>query len=323
MIRAIAIWLALLCALGCKAPTHYGGPVPFPAPGDAGTVLTSNGPGLTPGWQVSQGGGSSIPPGPDLKGDGGTVIGIQTVPVATTTPLQSYVPVFDTSVSEYSIRQLTQDDIAAGFSISSFTGGSTVELGATVTNPVFTASYSHTPNSAQITNSDSVDSPLTLSSPFTSGTIVGSFSHSSVATVTVTLTAVSTSTKTANSNIVFLGRTFSGVGTAGATGATASGTTAVLAGATGTLAGTSPDGGLFSSIVGQTFGSFSPSSQKIYVLTPHTSTAHVFHDQNGFGFPMNSPTTFSFTNVNSATISMDLYESTNSLSTTFSLTVIS
>jgi hypothetical protein len=241
-------------------------------------------------------------------------------PVATTAPANNS-NVYAWASTQWSPRQLTQDDILAGFSITSFTGGSTVEVGATVTNPTFTAAYSSTPASASITNTDGIDSPLTLSTPFTSGTVVGSFSHSSVATVTFTLTAISTSTKSASSSILFLARTFSGLATAGATSATASGTSAVLVGATGTLTGTTGFGGLFASIVGQSFGPFNPTAQKIDILTPHTSSVHTFKDQNGFGFPMNSPTTFTFTNANAATISMDLYESTNLLSTTFTITV--
>lgn len=257
-----------------------------------------------------------------------TMQGIQTVPVAATPPVQSAVPVYDTiadgyGANQYDIRQLTQDDILAGFAITSFTGGSTVEVGATVTNPTFNATYSSLPVSAKITNTDGIDSPLVLTTPFTSGTVVGAFSHNAVATVVFTLTAVQATTKTATSNIVFLARTFSGIGGAGATSATASGTTALLVGASGTLAGAAPDGGLFASIVGQSFGSFSPTAQKIYVLTPHTVSAHVFHDQNGFLFSMLAPTTFSFTNQNGAVISMDLYESTNLLSTPFTLTCVS
>ena len=78
--------------------------------------------------------------GPGTGSVPATMQGIQTVPVAATPPVQSAVPVYDTIAAEYDIRQLTQDDITAGFSIASFTGGSTVEVGATVTNPAFTAS---------------------------------------------------------------------------------------------------------------------------------------------------------------------------------------
>jgi hypothetical protein len=257
--------------------------------------------------------GDSLPPSPPFSGN---ATELQGVPIATTTPIQSAVPVFDGT--SYSIRPLTLDDILPGFSIESFSGGSTVEVGATVTNPAFTASYSATPASATITNTDGTDSPLVLSTPFTSGTVVGTFHKTAPASVTFTLTAVGASTKTASQSINFFERVFAGAGTAGATSATASGSSAVLVAASGTLASE----GLFSGIVGDTFGPVSPSSQKVYVLTPHTSSPHTFRDQNGFAFAMNAPTTFSFTNQNGAVLSMDLYESTNVLSSPFTLTVL-
>lgn len=225
--------------------------------------------------------------------------------------VQSEVIVWDGGVGgSYSIRQLTQDDIAAGFSITGFSGGSTVEIGASVVNPAFAASYSSLPASAQITNTDGIDSPLALVSPFTAGTVVGTFTHGAQATVGFTLTAVGSTTKTAGQNVNFFPRSFGGVATAGATSATASGVTAVLNGGAGTLA----NAGLAGSVVGQTFGPFAPSSQKIDVLVPHTASPHTWKDPaTGFAFAMNAPTTFAFTNAQGAVVSMDLYESTNIL----------
>jgi hypothetical protein len=133
------------------------------------------------------------------------------------------------------------------------------------------------------------------------------------------LTAIAATTKTATQSITFLARSFGGIGGAGAVSATASGSTAVLDSSLGTLS----DEGLHSSDVGQSYGPFSPTVQKIYLLLPHTATPHTFKDQSGFQFPMNAPTTFSFTNQNSAVLSYDLYESTNSLSTPFTITVVS
>lgn len=225
---------------------------------------------------------------------------------------ESDVIVWDTSGTPgWRIRQLTADDIAAGFSIESFTGGETVEVGATVTNPTFAASYSSLPTSAAITNTDGTDSPLTLTTPFTAGTVTGAFTHAAVAVVTFTLTAVQGgNTKTASQTLNFYSRAFAGIGTAGASSATASGTSAVLNGGDGTL----PNAGLSASIVGETFGPFAPSTQKLYVLCPHTGSPHTWKDPaTGFAFAMNAPTTFSFTNVEGAALSYDLYESTNLL----------
>lgn len=244
------------------------------------------------------------------------VIGLQTYALANTIPVSKAVPIYDTTNVHYDIRQLTMDDIAAGFAITGFTGGSTVEIGVTVTNPAFTASYNTTPTSANITNTDAVDSPLTLITPFTSGTVVGSFHHTTQTSVTFTLTAVGTSTQTANSFIVYDPRSFGGVGTAGATATvTASGNNAVLS-----TGDTINNLGLFSSDTGQTFGPFSPSGQVIYLLL--TGGSHTFKDANtGFAFPMNSPTSVTFTNQHSAMVSMYLYQSENVLSATYSILV--
>lgn len=228
------------------------------------------------------------------------------------------VIVWDEAGLDYVIRQLTADDILPGFSIASFAGGATVEVGATVNNPAFTASYSSLPTSAQITNTEGLDSPLALVTPFTAGVVVGAFTHAAAATVTFTLSALKGVTKTATQALNFFPRTFGGVGAAGAATATAAGTTAVLNGGLGVLASE----GLFNGIVGQVFGPFAPAGQKIYLLTPHTGSPHTFKDQNGFAFAMNAPTTFAFTNAQGAVVSMDLYESTNVLGTSFSVTVV-
>lgn len=235
----------------------------------------------------------------------------------TGTEAASLVPV-GTSSSTAVLRQLTQDDILPGFTISSFTGGSTVEVGATVTNPSFTAAYSSTPASASITNTDGIDSPHALTTPFTSGTITGTFTKTTVTSTTFTLSAVNGVTKTATSAISWLPRTFGGVGAASATSSvSASGTTAVLSNGA-VLASL----GLSASQVGSTFGPFSPSGQKIYLLL--IGSTHTFKDAStGFAFVFNTPTAVSFVNINGTTIAMYLYESTNTLTGSFSIQVVS
>ena len=79
--------------------------------------------------------------------------------------------------------------LATGFSITSFTGAQAGELGQTFTNPSFAASYTSGATAATITNTDSVDSPHTLTTPFTAGTLTGSFHHSTTTTTTFTLNA--------------------------------------------------------------------------------------------------------------------------------------
>jgi hypothetical protein len=301
---------------GPTGPTGPQGPT-GPSGGPTGSSGSTGPTGPTgPKGDPGIPGGPTGPTGP--AGTGSDAHSIWTVPITSdTSPVQSAVPVFDVASGAYTLRQLTQDDILPGFAINSFSGGSTVEVGATVTNPAFTASYNSLPVSASISNTDGIDSPLTLVSPFTAGTVVGSFTHATSTSVVFTLTATKTVTHTATQNINFFPRTFGGIGTAGASSATASGNNAVLNAGDGTLGSE----GLFASIIGQSFGSFSPSTQKIYVLTPHTATPHTFMDQNGFVFSMLAPTTFSFTNQLGVALSMDLYESTNLLSSPFTLTV--
>ena len=176
-------------------------------------------------------------------------------------------------------------------------------------------------SSANITNTQGIDSPLNLTTPFTSGTVTGSFTQTTQASTTFTLSATSTAsvTRTATQAINWEPLTYGGVGTAGATGATASGSNAVLAGATGTLANV----GLGDTYVGQTFGPYSPSAQKIYLLIQGGS--HTFKDAiSGFAMPFDTPTYLgSFTNQHGATVPLYLYESTNTLSATYQPEVFS
>jgi hypothetical protein len=203
------------------------------------------------------------------------------------------------------------------FSITSFTGGEAVEIGATVTDPTFDATYSSLPTSAEITNTDGAGSPLVLLTPFTSGTVPASFVRDVEATVTFTLTAVGSSTQTATQAITWEPRMFAGVGGAGATGATASGNNANLVGASGTLA----NAGLSDNPVGQTYD-VSPAAQKVYLLL--TGGSHTFRDTlTGFPFAMNAPTPIAFVNQNGQSVAMYLYESTNILTSIFDILVVS
>jgi hypothetical protein len=296
---------------GPIGPTGPTGPSGVGPTGPAGPVGSRGATG-----PAGPAGGPTGPTGPAGSG-GGNATQFQSVPIAATAVGQSFVYVYDTVNSRFDLRQLTQDDIGPGFAISGFSGGTTNEVGASVVHPAFTASYTSSPTSASITNSDGIDSPLALVAPYTNGTIIGTFSHATPTVVTVTLSAYNGSLTRVTANVInFFDRSFGGVGTAGATGATASGGNATLVGAAGAL----NNAGLFASPVGQAFGPYSPSSTKIYILVPHTSTPHTFHDQSGFGFAFNAPTTFSFTNQNGIVISMDLYESTNLLSTAFTIT---
>lgn len=245
-----------------------------------------------------------------------TVRKIQSRPVATTAPVNSAVLVWDDTI--YDVRQLTMDDILPGFAITGFTGGFVVEIGATVTNPTFASSYSSAPLSAQITNDYPVDTPLVLASPFTSGTVTGSLVKNSQATVTFTLTAVSGTTKTATQQGNWSPLVFGGVGAAGATGSVTAGVnTAVLS--TGAVLASLE---LSNNQVGQTFGPFTPSAQKVYLLL--IGSGHTFKDPaTNTTFAFNAGTAVSFVNQNGQTVAMVLYESTNTLTGSFSVQVVS
>lgn len=195
--------------------------------------------------------------------------------------------------------------LATSFGISSFTGGRSVEVGAAVVNPVFGASYTATPDSANITNTENIDSPLTLTTPFTTGTVVGTFVHTTPVTTTFTLHATKGTTLTATQAITWAYSIFGGVGTAGATSSvTASGTTAVLS--TSDVLARAQIG---AETVGETFGPYTTSGQVIYLLL--TGSAHTFTDANT-GFPMafNAPITVAFVNANGASVTMYLYQTT-------------
>ena len=202
--------------------------------------------------------------------------------------------------------------------IGSFTGcGGSVELGAVITNPTCVATYTGgTPTSAVITNSEGVDSPLTLTNPYTSGTIVGSFVHATVATATITLTM--NGSQTATQTYTWKPAIFGGVGASGVSSTvTANGTTAVLSNGAALARAQ-----LGAETVGQVLGPYAATGQNVYLLL--TGGTHTFID-NGTGLPFafSAPVTVNFVNANGATVTMYLYASTNPLYGTFNIKVAS
>jgi hypothetical protein len=301
-------------------------PVSGIAPTD-GYVLTWNGSVWLP---LPTAGGVAF--SNDLSGSdtAQTVKGLYNNPLSSTAPVQSAVPVWDTGVLEYDIRKLTLDDLGPAFAITAFyeTGGiSVVEVGVTVTNPSFTASYSSSPGSANITNSYNIDSPLNLISPYTSGTVVGAFTAggSAVTYVSFTLQAIAATTQYDYTYIYWEIRDYGGVGAAGATSSVTSSVYPATATATLSTGDVLSDQGLFYGPegIGTLYGPFSPSAQKIYLLLQGGS--HTFKDANtGFGFAFNAPTTVTFTNQYGVSgITMYLYESQFLLSATFTIEVAS
>jgi hypothetical protein len=206
--------------------------------------------------------------------------------------------------------QIFNGGSGGSFAILSFTGiAASLELGAMLVNPTWAATYSELPASANITNTDGIDSPLVLTTPFASGAITGTFTKTTAASTTFTLSATQGSTQTAMQVVNWNPRIFSGTGTSGgATGATASGTSAVLVGDTGTL----PSAGLGAETVGQTFVFTGLTGEYIYLIL--TGGSHTFVDANtGFPFAMNAPVSITFTNVNGVNVNMFIYQCPNGL----------
>lgn len=205
------------------------------------------------------------------------------------------------------------------FAILSFTGiAASLELGAALVNPTWAATYSELPASANIANTDGINSPLALTTPFASGAIAGTFTHSTAASTTFTLAATQGGTQTAMQVVNWNPRIFGGVGAPGASNAvTAAGTTAVLSTAD-VLASVQ----LGAEAVGQSFGPYTVADQCIYLLL--TGGSHTFIDAGtGFPFAFNAPLAVTFVNAQGATVPMYLYQSTNPLFGTYTPKVAS
>jgi hypothetical protein len=252
-----------------------------------------------------------------------TVGKIQNEPVATTPPTITggqYGSVLIWNGSQYAVRNLTQDDIAPGFTINSFGASQVVEVGAQIVAPVLTASYNATPASATVTNTDGFNSPYTLANPYTStGSAYSTttFQHNTVNAVTsftLSATSVNGVVKTAGASFEWEARMFIGTGAAGSA-ATATAT----AGNTATLGNGSvlANQGLFSTAQGQVFP-VTASGNKIYLLITglYTSFTDLVANQP---FAFNAGQSLTFINQQGAHVSMYLYESTNTLTASFQI----
>lgn len=86
-------------------------------------------------------------------------------------------------------RGLSLDDLSPAFN-ASLSGGGTLEVGQSVVNPAFTASYAGGPATAATITDNDGNPALTLSSPFTAGTMPNTYSKTANnASVTFTLSA--------------------------------------------------------------------------------------------------------------------------------------
>ena len=149
-------------------------------------------------------------------GGGGDATSIQTTPVIGPATTIGDTLVFDGY--QYQVRQLTADDILPSFAISSFGCGTAayVLLGATVTNPTFTASYTTAPTS--VTIHDNASNP-TVDETATPHGFTYSYVYTKIVygqSVSFTLTAVQGSiTKTASTGITWVQPVYYGIGAAG------------------------------------------------------------------------------------------------------------
>ncbi len=99
--------------------------------------------------------------------------------------------IVETDMGAYEQRRLRNSDIDPDFSISGFSlsSGSLIEVGDTLTNPAFSASYSLTPDSVTLQDNQG-GSIVSLSSPFTSFSYTGSYTEATYnATVNFNLAA--------------------------------------------------------------------------------------------------------------------------------------
>jgi hypothetical protein len=259
--------------------------------------------------------GGAFKAGNDLFGTSTsqTVIGIYNHPVASTLPVQSAVPIWSASLNQYQIRQLTQNDILPSFSINSFIGSQTVEIGNSIIDPTFNFSYNQTPSSANIINSDNINSPYVLSPTATTATINGTWIHNGQDSVVFTLNAyLDSNMATSEVNLNFYSRLFAGVGASSGTSPTSS------AGNTATLnnGAVLSSLGLFSNGVAGNSYTLNPVNQKIYFLLDANN--YTF-SSGGFELPFNIPSSQIFINQYGATIQYYLYESTNLLDASFEI----
>lgn len=218
-------------------PTHIGQRVPNVVRGDDQLLLAvrrgsrvyfRNGKVINDGdnlqlFTSTGSGGGGFTAGQDLSGTSSsqTVVGIRNVPVSASAPSAAdQVLIYDGS--QYRPTFITEDMIHPGFNITSFTGGSIVEVGQTITTPSFNASYSVSPdvtaNSVVLTD-DQSNPPKDVTGTPTVFSSNNNFTKNTFgATVTWTLTAKKgpiTRTSTTTSN--WWQKNYYGLGPAGQT----------------------------------------------------------------------------------------------------------
>ncbi len=193
---------------------------------------------------------------------------------------------------------------SGGFSILTYakTHGSLFEVGNTDTNPQFNQTYNEAPDSAQIVYTQQPGSPLILIAPFTTGTIIETFTSAvSGATASFQLQATKgASTKTSTLLDTWALPFLSLISATGAVAATQAFLDAMRA-ANGAQLHTARAGTYLS---GQNVGA----GQISCIATPTVLGAPTFKDINGFVVaPVFVGTVGGYTNPFAVGVSMDLY----------------
>jgi hypothetical protein len=203
------------------------------------------------------------------------------------------------------------DEILPGFSITGISGGGVLEIGAALTNPVVNVAYCGTcvVSSATATNSDN-GTVVAMTTPYTTVTIPGTFSHPTQSSLNITVTAVGTSTKSASVQYQWQPRSFGGLGAAGATATLTSSSTVAVLSTGDQLSGSTLGAGLSNGNTGTVYGPYVAVVQKVYLLLVGCGHSNFIDTTTGQPFVMNAPTPVNSPNVNGASVPMCLYEST-------------
>lgn len=216
-----------------------------------------------------------------------------------------------TNGSTESWVQPTLDQILPAFAITGFsgTGIATKELGDTIVSPAFTLSYNRTASHSVISD-NAGNASLTLTGPFTSGTMAFTYSKTTPnASVSWTDTADEGGpSKTASTSATWQTRTWYGIATPGTLNS------AFITGLASTQLAAGY-GGTFS------IGAGSNTKKAYYCIDSAFGTPNSFKDGGGFAVPMTAQSGVSVTNAFSVARTIVCYQSDNFLNSALSLVV--
>lgn len=216
------------------------------------------------------------------------VVGLRGRPILSTAPGVNQAYLWNGSAWE-------PGDVQMASLTVTLSGGSTVEVSQTITNPAFTATYSLTPTIAIFSDSDGGSQSVSTTSPANFNSNYNFTKNTFGAAVTFTISATRGSTETASVQSHWGQRSYWGVGTAGQTGQAF-----VLALGNSQIT-------LSRAI---TFSATAGGAQKIYFSCRSaygTPTFTVGGFSGGFAYT----STFSITNAFGFSENYDLYESDN------------